>query len=606
MIQAGDIVGIGPALEEKRNLRIPEYQRNYNWEKENVDDFWDDLIQSIESNQDHYFGTLIIESDGSSGAPKDIVDGQQRLTTVLVLVARLRDELTRIDPGGRIVVRDQSFSLLDDLNKMLNQHPDSIVYVPNSLIRDTFEELCRPPKYEYTTQADRKNDYEGRTIRKNSTRSDANATLSLRNTYYHLKQLVKSRLDEVSFELPPEEAIEAKKREIHAIWKTLKSNFKVLPITTTSQQESLEVFLTTNDRGMDLGIMDLIRGQILEVQVAGAADERERTDILERHAEALQTITKNVGTTKQIDQFLRHWLHLHEKTVELLDDGSTKYTRLTVRKIPDFTKEIISGSEDRDLESGNLWRFIRHGADIYPVVVNPNPDTGDNKTRLRLLALKSVAASYRIFAFRVFDPEIDLAKKSKAELINELLKLVFKWTLAGANAQDLEILLHKLAHKVLNDSSVSEVADSMRLERSRISLPMEDIAAVTATESWNRGILFALEAEAVRPAGLIDSYEVEHIAPQTPNDHWMDQLRTDTRNEYKKWVSQLGNLTLLDGPINNETKQNPFAAKQKDYGESNVALAKTLANWPNDDWNTESISARSNELTLQLSELLES
>lgn len=595
MISAGQVLDIGMAIQKAANLRVPEYQRNYNWERENVEDFWGDLLESHRTQQDHFFGSLILESHGDDGAVSDVVDGQQRLTTFFVLIARLRDELVRIDPNGRVEEGGESFSLLDELNKFLGKHPSSIKYRPNSLILDVFEDICKLPSHDYgENQLKIKQDYEGREIRQKSEREDAAATLPLRNTYFRIKQLVKKHLEEISDQ---EKVI-----EIYKLSQTLRTRFKVLPISTNSQRESLEVFLTTNDRGMDLGVMDLVRGQILESEMAGLRSSSDRGELLDRHSDAMRKISTSVGTTQQIDQFLRHWLHSHPNTVTKDNDGGLIHQRLTMRAVPDFTKGIIGKGSGSDIQAGELWRFIRTGAALYPEVVEPK--SGDNRTRLRLLALKSVAASYRIFAFKVFDPNIQLSISSKGQLVDSLSRLVFKWFLSGGNAQDLEIFLHKQIHILKDEKAVPTVESNFTEELASREVSEEDLTLVMNSESWTRGILFLIEADLASKGGVITQYQVEHIAPQSPTQDWMDALGTDSRKEYKSWISNLGNLTLLDGPTNNDLDREAFATKKKAYGESQVRLALDVSKLPGSHWDTGTITDRSEALRSHLLEIL--
>ena len=603
MISAGQVLEIGLAIQKADNLRVPEYQRNYNWERENVEDFWGDLLESHRTQQDHFFGSLILESHGDDGAVSEVVDGQQRLTTFFVLLARLRDELVRIDPTGRVEEGGESFSLLDELNKFLGKHPSSIKYRPNSLILEVFEDICKTPRHDYgENQLKIKQDFEGREIRQKSEREDAAATLPLRNTYFRIKQLVRKHLEEVSFSLPPDQANQAKVKEIYQLSQTARTRFKVLPISTNSQRESLEVFLTTNDRGMDLGVMDLVRGQILEAQLAVSTRSADRGELLDRHADSMRKISTSVGTTQQIDQFLRHWLHSHPNTVTKDKDEKLIHQRLTMRAVPDFTKGIIGKGAGSDTRASDLWRFIRKGAALYPEVVEP--ESGDNRTRLRLLALKSVAASYRIFAFKVFDPSIQLSLSSKSQLIDSLARLVFKWFLSGGNAQDLEIFLHQQVHILKSDESVPLVESNFAKELAAREVGEEDLNLVVNSESWTRGILFLIEADLAGKGGVITKYQVEHIAPQSPTEDWMDSLGTDSRKDYKNWISNLGNLTLLDGPTNNELDREPFVVKKKAYGESQVRLALEVSKLPDSHWDTASIEARSETLRSHLRRIL--
>ena len=67
-----------------KRFRIPNYQRDYAWETDNVDDLMDDVIEAIETNTRHYIGTFIL-SKLDMGDVFNVVDGQQRLTTLIML-----------------------------------------------------------------------------------------------------------------------------------------------------------------------------------------------------------------------------------------------------------------------------------------------------------------------------------------------------------------------------------------------------------------------------------------------------------------------------------------------------------------------------------------
>ena len=69
--------------------KIPRYQRPYKWENEQVEQLWDDIYSAYEENINNYFlGSIITAKDGSS---IDIIDGQQRMTTLMILFCVLRD-----------------------------------------------------------------------------------------------------------------------------------------------------------------------------------------------------------------------------------------------------------------------------------------------------------------------------------------------------------------------------------------------------------------------------------------------------------------------------------------------------------------------------------
>ena len=77
---------------------IPSYQRDYAWETRNIDELWEDIAESVESQSSHYLGTFIL-SRGTSDGRYNLVDGQQRLTTVTMLANALVEHL--LESEGR-------------------------------------------------------------------------------------------------------------------------------------------------------------------------------------------------------------------------------------------------------------------------------------------------------------------------------------------------------------------------------------------------------------------------------------------------------------------------------------------------------------------------
>ena len=81
-------------LKPFKEIKVDDYQRTYAWQNSQIDELFDDLKETAESGDNHFFGTLIFES--KDGFHATIVDGQQRLTTVFTMVAALRDQIENL------------------------------------------------------------------------------------------------------------------------------------------------------------------------------------------------------------------------------------------------------------------------------------------------------------------------------------------------------------------------------------------------------------------------------------------------------------------------------------------------------------------------------
>lgn len=93
-LSIGDVFTSGDII-----FQIPDYQRPYSWVDEHVDQLWDDILEAYENNKEgdsidsnYFLGSLIVVQNGKI---EDVVDGQQRLTTLMILLCTIRQEPTR-------------------------------------------------------------------------------------------------------------------------------------------------------------------------------------------------------------------------------------------------------------------------------------------------------------------------------------------------------------------------------------------------------------------------------------------------------------------------------------------------------------------------------
>ena len=98
---------IGRAITIK-NLTVPFYQRSYAWLDKHVLEFFQDLSNAIEQKEPEYFLGSVVVTQKESGAV-DVVDGQQRIATTMVLLAALRDHFHRAGDSERTVGIEKPF-----------------------------------------------------------------------------------------------------------------------------------------------------------------------------------------------------------------------------------------------------------------------------------------------------------------------------------------------------------------------------------------------------------------------------------------------------------------------------------------------------------------
>jgi uncharacterized protein with ParB-like and HNH nuclease domain len=100
-------------LFHKRFFKIPKYQRSYAWERQNVCDLFEDIREAIESQSNHYMGTVVLSEGGQVGEHFYVVDGQQRLTTLMLLISEITLRLPKCDSDyfRRLYIKDPDYRL---------------------------------------------------------------------------------------------------------------------------------------------------------------------------------------------------------------------------------------------------------------------------------------------------------------------------------------------------------------------------------------------------------------------------------------------------------------------------------------------------------------
>jgi hypothetical protein len=98
---SAEVLRIRDVFSSAADLKVPPYQRSFSWTTKEVDELVFDLIEAFESQQIYFLGAMVVIQNRQRG-PQDVVDGQQRLTTLTMMLAVLRD-LARSDDEASVI-----------------------------------------------------------------------------------------------------------------------------------------------------------------------------------------------------------------------------------------------------------------------------------------------------------------------------------------------------------------------------------------------------------------------------------------------------------------------------------------------------------------------
>jgi hypothetical protein len=195
-------------------LRIPSYQRDYAWGTDNVDDLWSDIEETLRINVPHYIGTFILAKKPSENA-LDVVDGQQRLTTLTMIVRALVEKLA--SAGRERIVFEDRF--------LASGERDRLTLLGTN--QDFFKRVKRGEAPQPQTQGQRR----------------------LLAAYRHIQ-------DKVGHLVTSDATLVS-------TWLAVISQLQVLDFVEENEGNAIRIFETVNDRGRPLSVLEKIKSHLI-------------------------------------------------------------------------------------------------------------------------------------------------------------------------------------------------------------------------------------------------------------------------------------------------------------------------------------------------------
>lgn len=542
MKSTAETPALGEIIQSFSAIEVDDYQRTYEWEKEAIQELFDDLKATKTSGQPHFFGTLIFETKGTDIG--SLVDGQQRLTTVFCLVAAIRDQLVEIGIS-ELAAKTSGRRAIKVLDKTLDiLHPgdnlEEFRFRSSSLLRETLASTVfvdpKSPKRSKVKQR------------------EAPATLKLRKGVSYIRELLSGHLKDIPADLRGE--------ELNELLDTLLNQFRVLYIASGNLNESLDIFLTLNNRGTPLGRSDIVRGLVMKNLGLGEPESK----LAEIHQTVLGEWMEIVDQVRDPETFMRHFL------------VSTTRRKVTKKKIVEEVSgriKAVDFAEQRE-KAQEFWDSLSEAAATYSEIVEGTVHK-DIDTDLKLL--NGLLKSHRIILLAVFRHEMSVSEKRHMFGLVEAIS--YRWVASGGNAQILENTFQEWAMDLKEGFSVASVVEKMEAKLSSLSFDIANFLSNEGDTSYVvRALLYKLEMTLAKGANPVPTSKIhlEHIAPATSTPSWIEILVPDRQKEaeYQIVNSSAGNLTLLDYKLNTSIKQAPFAAKADEYQKATLLITRDI------------------------------
>ncbi len=547
-------------LEGGKQFQIPLFQRPYSWKKENWETLWEDLMSLYTGAvQGSYFlGPIVTQSVFSTAdgiSPFVVIDGQQRLTTLTIILAVLRTYLKKIDPNMAKEVEE-----LYLLNKF-KKDDDSYKLLPTQDDRDVYKNIIQSKK--------------AKDIKKEGQIYEA------------------YKFFDAKFEKPdPDEELELDYVKFKTI---LLENLLLVNITTDANDNPYLIFESLNNKGEDLTQADLVRNYIfMKLPLA------ERDEIYNHQWLPLQeSFKKNVSHKEYAGELTKaFWFYLRKDGMDI----NEKEVYKSIKKRFDS----LSSTDELRVELDNLITFSN-----YYLRLNFNDEEPEIRLKKRFERLKRLDfTTCHIFLLNIYHQyeEEKLSLEAFEKVLCYLESYFVRRWFAEVPTRSLGIIFNNLYNQIkqkdpdnLVDGLHTVIASFDKNQRhpddNEFSQAFVNRSLYSSKGSNDRVklILESIEASLSKERVAPESLNIEHIMPQSLNKEWKIMLGENHANLHKKWLHTLGNLTLTG--YNSELSNKPFEEKSTHLQKnSNLALNKYYQQKKVNIWNEEAIKNRAEYL----------
>ncbi len=543
---------------------VPNYQRQYSWNSENLDELWADLYESYTNNpdDDYFLGSIVVIDDKKGN--HELVDGQQRITTLMIMF----NVLAKTFPNSTDILKD-----LEKINKLIyfDSSNNRLLLQVDPNYNAEFNELIINTsdysKFEKPSQAKMKKD---------------EPKYKFINTAHYF-------YDKFTQLLENEGEEELGNFVNYILFKT-----NIIKIICYKQSFAIKLFLVLNDRGMNLSVSDIIKSYILDKYDSSANDYDNNKNVFNTNWKYIEDNCNNCNI--KIDDFLVYYEYFK------LRENPKKQVTDELRKIIQFS-EVTSLVNELKIFSSNLLKISES---TNPVIYS-----------LRYIPWKAYVMTVMISAYQVDYP-------NKEELFKAVRRFFYIAWIAGKTLNGIKQTSFNLIAAIVDKKPIEDIKELLNkfikvnhlIRDAYEALDDEDVYDYNFLKPLLLSIEYDIREEINTGFYEIDkNLHIDHILPQKfdKNKEWSNINDVD---EAKQYIGHLGNMALLYGKKNKEALNYGFKRKIDIYsGKDNSNSGKTAFDTTREiideynqgkvEWNIERIKDRQNYLMKNIENLLD-
>ncbi|MFC4476248.1 DUF262 domain-containing protein [Flavobacterium chungangensis] len=547
-----------------RLFQIPDYQRTYSWRKKQRRDLFNDIIKIREKDKEHFMATLVCLSKnkrqigGSRFDVLDIVDGQQRITSLIILLKSL---CFMLESGNK-----EEKDIADDLKKLLVKEKDETIILlqTNHDTSNVFSEYLRnnskPSISDLSIEAER----------------------NLSDAFSESEIFVKSW---------------GEKWGLSSLYQIIMDKLKFILHIIEDEGIVYTVFEVLNSRGLDVDWLDKCKSLLLGIVYEVTEDKSTiNSTMIELH-----TIWSNIYRTIGLNEI--HGDEIIRFAATLLNQNNLSKS-LSAQESLDFIRTYC-GDKPRKVVYVSNW-LLKVSKELLIIRQNPFLDAVTKISHVRLLKLaielredfsedekKELRIIWEKVSFRIFG----IAGKDSRSKVGEYVKLsqnIFRKQQI-INEQKIAFPKDDIKRAIKNLGSEFEISEIIR------EIKDKDLYEANNWKDELRYFFYKYETYLNAKKGYnfpeivwIHIWKsslnqtIEHIYPQSPSSNWQ---KLPPNN-----IHRLGNLTIVTPEINSEAYNKSFINKKVAYRKENrlLSLQKIVEEY--DEWDIKNIERREEEL----------
>ena len=539
-----------------KTFLIPEYQRPYSWTSEQIDtlfnDIWEFTCNEGGSDREgtYFLGSIV--SYENDNREQEIIDGQQRITSIFLLLRAIYTKLNGVDEKTEKAKYfiNKIEPLIWKTHKLTGKVDYSSVLLNSKVISETENEIL-------------KNILETGEINEEL---DDNYS----KNYNHIFNLIEEKSVENAL-------------MIYEFIYALLNQVIILPITADSQETALTIFSTLNDRGLPLSDADIFKAKIYN----HLKDKNEKQDFIEKWKE-LEEDTQNISESiQQLFYYYMFYLRAKENDRNSTTPGLRKY---------------YSANKFKKLLETNILEDLREILNIWEVIAEPkknieNENWSKNKDILKVLNILTSYPNefwkYPVIVYYLSHKNKENFEKSFLKFLRKLyVELLKKYIeIPTINAVKANIL--KLNAEII--SSDKPVFDFKSLSedeiKEKIKMPHRN-----AIRMLLKTLTYDIQDEL-----LEKKWEIEHILPVKWENNY--DLRENEKVAKEK-IEHLGNKTPFEKKLNIIATNNYFSKKKSYYLKSEIKMTREIGEIKSDKWDLDDIVERDIRMTDKIISIL--